>query len=133
MMPSRFIAALFLSSSLLLAQSIDASKVGTVHVCGQGEFEVSLYVDGNHIVSLNRDKTATFYVLPGYHELALRSGEISPSASFRAAPGGEYFFTVNYERVVSARSARDLRVTLRMQPNAAATGESREARTDRKY
>lgn len=132
-MPSRFIAALFLSSSLLLAQSINASKVGTVHVCRQGEFEVSLSVDGNHIVSLNRDKTATFYVLPGYHELALRSGEISPIASFRAAPGGEYFFTVNYERVVSARSARDLRVTLSMQPKAAATSEPGEAKTNRKY
>jgi hypothetical protein len=129
MMPSRLIAALFLSSSLLLAQSIDASKVGTVHVCRQGEFEVSLSVDGNHVVSLNRDKAATFYVLPGYHELALRSGEISPSASFKAAPGGEYFFTVNYERIASRSSSRDLRVSLSMQPNAGAKGEPREAKT----
>jgi hypothetical protein len=132
MMPSRLIAAVFLSSSLLLAQSIDASKVGTVHVCREGKFDVSLSVDGKHIVSLNRDKIATFYVLPGYHELALRSGEISPSASFKAAPGGEYFFNVNYEQVVSAKSPRDLRVSLSMQSNVVATGELRAAKMDPK-
>lgn len=133
MMPSRLIAALFLSSSLLLAQSVDASKVGTVHVCRQGEFEISLSVDGNHLVSLNnRDKVATFYVLPGYHELTLRSGDIGPSASFKAAPGGEYFFTVNYERVVSKTSSRDLRVSLSMQPNAGPTAEPRYAKVDPK-
>ncbi|MEA2258218.1 MAG: hypothetical protein QOJ51_1043 [Acidobacteriaceae bacterium] len=68
MMPSRLIAALFLSSSLLTAQSIDASKVGTVHVSREGRFEVSMSVDGKDIVSPNRDKVATFYVLPGYHQ-----------------------------------------------------------------
>jgi hypothetical protein len=132
MMPSRLIAALFLSSSLLTAQSIDASKVGTVHVSREGRFEVSMSVDGKDIVSPNRDKVATFYVLPGYHQLALRSGEISPSAVFKVVPGGEYFFKVNYERVVSARTPGDLRVSLSMQPNAGGTGELRETRMDSK-
>ena len=121
MMPSSLIAAVFLSSSLLLAQSTDASKVGTVHVCREGKVDVSLSVDGKHIASLNRDKIATFYVLPGYHELALRSGEVSPSASFKAAPGGEYFFNINYEQAVSAKSPRDLRVSLSMQSDVVAT------------
>lgn len=132
MMPSRLIAALFLSSSLLTAQSIDASKVGTVHVSREGRFEVSMSVDGKDIVSPNRDKVATFYVLPGYHQLALRSGEISPSAAFKVVTGGEYFFKVNYERVVSARTPGDLRVSLSMQPNAGGTGEVRETRMDSK-
>jgi hypothetical protein len=132
MMPSRLIAALFLSSSLLPAQSIDASKVGTVHVCRGGRFEVSLSVDGKDIVPPNRDRIATFYVLPGYHQLVLRSGEISPSASFKAAPGGEYFFNVNYQRVVSAGTTGDLRVSLGMQSNAGGTGEFRETKMDSK-
>jgi hypothetical protein len=132
MMPSRLIAALFLSSSLLTAQSFDASKVGTVHVCRRGRFEVSLSVDGKDIVSTNQDKIATFYVLPGYHQLVLRSGEISPSASFTAVPGGEYFFNVNYQRVVSARIPGELRVSVSMQSNAGGTGELREARMDSK-
>lgn len=131
-MPSRLIAALFLSSSLLPAQSIDASKVGTVHVSREGRFEVSMTVDGKDIVSPNHDKSATFYVLPGYHKLTLGSGEISPSASFRAVPGREYFFKVNYERVVSARTPGDLRVSLSIQPDAGGTGELPEARTDSK-
>jgi hypothetical protein len=132
MMSSRLIAALFLSSSLLPAQSIDASKVGTVHVCREGRFEVSVSIDGKNIASPKRDKIATFYVLPGYHQLTLRSGEISPSASFNAAPGGEYFFQVNYERLVSAGAPGDLRVSLSMKSNAAATGELRNARMDSK-
>ena len=131
-MPSRYIAALFLSSSLLAAQTTDASKVGTVHVHREGRFEVSLSLDGNDIGSLNQDKFATFYVLPGYHQLVLRSGEISPCASFKAAPGGEYFFKVNYEHVVSAGSPRGLRVSLSMQPNGASTGELRAAKMDAK-
>jgi hypothetical protein len=132
MMPSGLIAALFLSSSLLPAQSIDASKLGIVHVSREGSFEVSMSVDGKDIVSPNRDKVATFYVSPGYHQLVLRSGEISPSASFKAAPGGEYFFKVNYEHVVSARTPGDLSVSLSMQSGAGETGELREARIDSK-
>lgn len=131
-MPSRLIAALFLSSSLLAAQSTDASKVGTVHVRRTGRFEVSLSLDGNDAGSLSRDREATFYVLPGYHQLVLRSGEIRPSASFTAAPGGEYFFEVSCEHVVSARSSRDLRVSLNMQPNAGSTGELRAHKMDPK-
>jgi hypothetical protein len=132
MMPSRLIAALFLSSSLLPAQSIDASKVGTVHVSREGRLEVSMSVDGKDIASPNRDKVATFYVLPGYHQLTLRSGEISPSASFMAAPGEDYFFKVKYERVVSVRTSGDLKVSLSMEPNAGDTGELRKARTGSK-
>jgi hypothetical protein len=81
MMPSRLIAAAFLLSSLLPAQTIDASKVGTVHVYREGRLliGVSVSVDGNDVVSLTPHKIATFYVSPGYHELTLRSGEIRPS------------------------------------------------------
>jgi hypothetical protein len=58
---------------------------------------------------------ATFYLFPGYHELTLRSGEISPGASFKAEPGGEYFFKADYEPVVSATSLKDVSVSLSMQ------------------
>jgi hypothetical protein len=132
MMPSRFIAAAFLLSSLLPAQSIDASKVGTVHVYREGRLliGVSLSVDGNDVVSLTPHKIATFYVSPGYHELTLRSGEISPSASFKAEPGKEYFFKMDYEHVVSPTSLRDLRVSLSMQPNTGNADELREVKID---
>jgi hypothetical protein len=64
MMPSRMIATVFLLSSLLPAQSIDTSKVGTVHVYREGRLliGVSLSVDGNDIVSLTPHKIATFNV-----------------------------------------------------------------------
>jgi hypothetical protein len=132
MMPSRLIAAAFLLSSLLPAQSIDASKVGTVHVYREGRLliGVSLSVDGNDVVSLTPHKIATFYVSPGYHELALRSGEITPRASFKAEPGKEYFLKMDYEHVVSATSLRDLRVSLSMQPNTGNADELREVKID---
>jgi hypothetical protein len=131
-MSSRLIAAAFLLSSLAPAQSIDASKVGTVHVYREGRLliGVSLAVDGNDVVSLTPHKIATFYVSPGRHELTLRSGEISPSASFKAEPGNEYFFKLDYEHVVSATSIRDLSVSLSMQPNTGAD-ELREVKIDR--
>jgi hypothetical protein len=132
MMPSRIVAALFLLSSLLSAQSIDASKAGTVHVYREGRLliGVSLSVDGNDIVSLTPHHIATFYLRPGYHELTLRSGEISPSASFNVEPGEEYFFKVDYEHVVSATSLRDLRVSLSLQPNTGDADELREVAID---
>jgi hypothetical protein len=108
MMPSRFITALFLSSSLPAAQATHAGNVSTVHVRPEGRFEVSMSLDGHDIGRLKRDEIATFYVLPGYHQLALRSGEIGPTASFRAVPGGEYFFKVKYDHVVSEKSRRGL-------------------------
>ena len=130
-MPSRLIVAAFLLSSLLPAQTIDASKVGTVHVYREGRLliGVSLSVDGNDVASLTPHKIATFYVSPGYHELTLRSGEISPSASFKAEPGKEYFFKMDYEHVVSPTSLRDLRVSLSMQSNTGAD-ELREVKID---
>src|ERR1700730_8104266 len=132
MMPSRLIAAAFLFSSLLPAQSIDASKVGTVHVYREGRLliGVSVSVDGNDVVSLTPHKIATFYVSPGYHELTLRSGEISPSASFKAEPGKEYFFKMDYEHVVSATSLRDLSVSLSVEPNTGNADELREVKID---
>jgi hypothetical protein len=132
MMSSRLIAAMFLASSLLHAQSIDKSKVGTVHVYREGRLliGVSVSADGNDIVSLTPHNIATFYLNPGYHELTLRSGEISPSASFTAAPGEEYFFKVDYEHVVSATSLRDLKVSLSVEPNTGDADELREVKID---
>jgi hypothetical protein len=132
MMPSRLIAAAFLISSLLPAQSIDASKVGTVHVYREGRLliGVSLSVDGNDVVSLTPNKIATFYVSPGYHNLTLRSGEISPSASFKAAPGKEYFFKLDYEQVSSATSVRDVSVSLSMLPNTGNAEGLQEVKID---
>jgi hypothetical protein len=132
MMPSRMIAAMFLVSSLLQAQSIDTSKVGTVHVYREGRLliGVSVSADGNNIVSLAPDDIATFYLYPGYHELTLRAGEISPSASFTTAPGEEYFFKVDYEHVISATSPRDLKVSLSMEPNTGDADELRAVKID---
>jgi hypothetical protein len=132
MMPSRLIAAAFLLSSLLRAQSIDASKVGTVHVIREGRslIGVSLSVDGSDVVSLTPHKIATFYVSPGYHELTLRSGDIAPSASFKAEQGKEYFFKMDYDPVASPTSVRDLRLTLSMQPNIGNADELREVKID---
>jgi hypothetical protein len=130
-MPSRMIATVFLLSSLLPAQSIDTSKVGTVHVYREGRLliGVSLSVDGNDIVSLTPHKIATFNVSPGYHELTLRSGEISPTASFKAEPGKEYFFRMDYEHVASPTSLRGLRLSLSTQPNGDAD-QLQEAKID---
>jgi hypothetical protein len=132
MKPSRIFAAVFLLSSLLPAQSIDTSKVGTVHVYREGRLlvGVSLSVDGNDIVSLTPHKIATFYLCPGYHELTLRAGEISPMASFKAEAGEEYFFKVDYEHVVSATSLRDLKVSLSLEPGTGDAVELREVPID---
>jgi hypothetical protein len=132
MNPCRIVAAVFLLSSLLSAQSIDTSKVGTVHVYREGRLlvGVSLSVDGNAIVSLTPHKIATFYLYPGYHELTLRAGEISPIASFRVERGEEYFFKVDYEHVVSATSLRDLRVSLSLEPGTGDADELREVTID---
>jgi hypothetical protein len=117
MISSRIVAAVFLLSNLLPAQTIDTSKVGTVHVYREGGLliGVSLSVDGNDVASLTSNNIATFYVFPGHHELTLGSGEISPSASFRAEPGKEYFFKADYEPVVSATSLKDVSLSLSMQ------------------
>jgi hypothetical protein len=76
------------------------------------------------------DKIATFYLSPGYHELTLRSGEISPTASFKVEPGKEYFFKVDYEHVVSATSLRDLRVSLSLQSDTGHADELGEVTID---
>jgi hypothetical protein len=132
LMSSRIVAAVFLVSSLLSAQSIDTSKISTVHVYREGRLliGVSLSVDGNDIVSLTLHRIATFYLLPGYHELTLRSGEISPSVSFKAEPGEEYFFKVEYKHVDSATSLRDLRLSLSLQPDTGDADELREVTID---
>lgn len=127
-MSSRFVAAAFLVSSMALAQTIDASKVGTVHVYREGRLlmGVSLFADGKNVASLSPHQIATFYLVPGYHELTLQSGEVCPKASFETRAGGEYFFRADYEHVVSATSLRDLRVSLSMRPNAGDAEELRE-------
>lgn len=131
-MSPRFIAAAFLVSTMALAQTIDASKVGTVHVYREGRLlrGVSLFADGQNVASLSPHEMATFYLVAGHHELALQSGEICPRASFETRAGGEYFFRADYEYVVSATSLRDLRVSLSVQPNARDTEDLREVTID---
>lgn len=128
----RYFALFFLLSSTLLGQSIDAGKVATVHVYRQGRLLVAVpvFADGNRVVALAPHKCATFYLLPGYHQLAMHSGEISPTASFKAVAGKEYFFELEYEHVVSATSLRDLSVTLSMQPKMMGADQLREVTID---
>jgi hypothetical protein len=124
-MLSRYFALFFLASSLLAGQSIDANKAATVHVYRQGRLltAVSVFADGNRVVALTPHKSATFYLVPGYHRLTMQPGEISPTASFKAVAGKEYFFELEYEHVVSATSLRDLSVTLSMQPKMTGADE----------
>jgi hypothetical protein len=131
-MSCRFVAAAFLVSTMALAQTIDASKVGTVHVYREGRLlrGVSVFADGKNVTSLSPHHMATFYLAPGYHELVLQSGEISPKASFETRAGGEYFFRADYEYAVSATSLRDLSVSLSTQPNAGDAENLREVPID---
>jgi hypothetical protein len=131
-MTPRFVAVALLFSSVALAQSIDASKVGTVHVYREGRLlmGVSLLADGKNVASLSPHQIATFYLAPGYHELQLQSGEICPQASFEIRAGGEYFFRADYEHYVSATSLRDVKVNLSVQPNAGDTADLRDVKID---
>jgi hypothetical protein len=116
---TRILAVVCLFSPLLgVAQSTDTSKVATVHVCRKGlpVIGVSLSVDGSKIGSLFSHQDVTFHVFPGYHELTLQSGEISPSALFKAEAGREYFFRLEYEQVVFATSLRGSSLSPSMQP-----------------
>jgi hypothetical protein len=124
----RSLAPFFLFSSLLLGQSIDASKVATVHVYRQGSLliAVTVFADGNRVVALTPPKSATFYLVPGYHKLTMQSGEISPAVTFKAVEGREYFLQLDYEPVASATFLRQLSVTLNMEPNIRGAEESRE-------
>jgi hypothetical protein len=119
-MISRILLAVFLFTSIAgFTQSIDPSKVATVHVYRQGRLlvETSLSVDGNAVASLTPHERVTFYLAPGYHELTMRSGEISSMVSFHAEVGRQYWFRLNYEHVVSATSLREPSVSLTMEPN----------------
>jgi hypothetical protein len=131
-MRCRYFALSFLISSLLAGQSIEASKVATVHVYRQGRLltTVSVFADGNRVVALTPHKSATFYLVPGYHQLTMQPGEISPTASFKAVAGKEYFFELEYEHVVSATSLRELSVTLSMQPKMPGADELQEVTID---
>jgi hypothetical protein len=62
--------------------------------------------------------------------LTLQAGEISPTASFKAVGGGEYYFQMDYEHVVSAISLRDLKVSLSMQPRMTGAEDLREVSID---
>jgi hypothetical protein len=128
----RYFALFLLCSSLMGGQSIDTGKVATVHVYRQGRLliGVSVFADGNRVVALTPHKSATFYLLPGYHELTMQSGEVSPTASFKAVAGKEYFLQLDYEHVVSATSLRDLSITLNMQPKITGADELREVTID---
>jgi hypothetical protein len=128
----RNLALFLLYSSMMVGQSIDTRKVATVHVYRQGRLlvAVSVLADGNKVVALTPHKSATFYLLPGYHALTMQSGELSPTASFKAEAGKEYFFQLDYEHVISATSLRDLSVTLTMQPKITGADELREVTID---
>jgi hypothetical protein len=119
-MISRILTTLFLFTSLVgFTQTINPSKVATVHVYRRGRLlvDTSLSVDGIAIASVTPYESVTFYLAPGYHELAMRSEEISPILSFGAEAGREYWFQLNYEHVVSATSLREPSVSLTMEPN----------------
>jgi hypothetical protein len=119
-MISRIFMTVFLFTSLAgFTQSTNPSKVATVHVYRQGRLliETSLSVDGNAVASLTPHESVTFYLAPGYHDLKMASGEISPEVSFRAEGGQQYWFQLNYEHVVSATSLREPSVSLTLQPN----------------
>lgn len=128
----RYFAQFFLLSSLLAAQTIEASKVATVHVYLQGRLltAVSVFADGHRVVALTPHKSSTFYLVPGYHELTVQPGEIGPIASFKAVAGKKYFFALAYGHVVSATSLRDVSVTLSMQPKMTGADEPREVTID---
>lgn len=115
---SRVVALFFLLSPWMFGQSIDAHKVATVHVYRQGRLLISvpILVDGSRVVALDPHESPTFYLLPGYHVLTLPSGEIAPTASFKAVVGKEYFFQLSYEHVVTPTSVRALSVSLTMEP-----------------
>jgi hypothetical protein len=128
-MISRIFTEIFLFTSLAgFPQSINPTKVATVHVYREGRLlaETSLSADGNPVASLTPHKCVTFYLAPGYHELTMRSGEISPMASSRAEVGQQYWFRLNYEQLVSATSLRDLSVSLTMQPKGPDADDVRE-------
>ena len=97
---------------------------------GRLSIAVSLSADGNKVVSLAPHKIVTFYLFPGNHELTLQSGEITPSALFKAEAGGEYFFQLDYEHVVSSKSLKGLSVSLSMQPKVINEDEPREVTID---
>jgi hypothetical protein len=122
----------FLFSAMMIGQSIDASKVATVHVYRQGRLliSVSVFADGNRVVGLTPHESATFYLVPGFHELTMQAGEISPTASFKAVAGDELFFEMSYEHVVSATSLRELSVSLSLQPKMVGPEEVREVKID---
>jgi hypothetical protein len=128
----RVLALFFLLSPLVTGQTIDAGKVATVHVYRQGRLltEVSVFVDGNRVVALAPHKSATFFLVPGYHELTMQSGEVSPVASFKAVAGKEYIFQLAYEHVVSATSLRELSVSLSLEPEIKGADELREVTID---
>jgi hypothetical protein len=128
-MISRIFTAIFLFTSLAgFPQSINPRKVATVRVYRQGRLlaETSLSADGNEVVSLTPHQCVTFYLAPGYHELTMQSGEISPMASFRAEVGQQYWFRLNFEHVVSATSSREPSVSLTMQPKGPDADDTRE-------
>ena len=128
----RYFALFLLVSSLMTGQSIDSTKVATVHVYRQGRLliAVSVVADGNRVVALTPPKSATVDLVPGYHELTMQSGEISPNVSFKAVAGKEYFFQMGYEHVVSPTSLRELSMTLTMQPKITGADELREVTID---
>jgi hypothetical protein len=128
-MISRIFATVFLFASVAgFGQSINTSKVATVHVYREGRplVETALSADGNKVVSLTPHQSATFYLAPGYHNLIMQSGEISPMATFRAQRGQQYWFRLDYEHVVSPTSLREPSVSLTMQPQNPNTDDVRE-------
>jgi hypothetical protein len=128
----RYFALFLLFSTLLTGQSIDTSKVATIHVYRQGRLLVvaSVLADGNRVIALRPHKGATFYLVPGYHVLTMQTGEVSPTASFKAVAGQEYFLLLEDAQAISATSMKGLNVTLQMQQEMSGADRVREVTID---
>jgi hypothetical protein len=132
------IAGVALLASFYHSTYLGNSNNSTAYTAGR-DFTSRLHATASYLESRpnNGAKTRSFIanfteVLtpPGYHELTMQSGEMSPTASFKAAAGKEYFFQLDYEHVVPSTSLRDLSVTLSMEPKMTGADERREVTID---
>jgi len=116
------------------AQTIDTTKVATVHVYRQGRFSIGfpLLVDGNKVESLGLHKILTFYVAPGYHEVSTRLGPNSPTVAFTAEGGQDYFFQMDYEHAMFPTSPSQISLTLTQQQGIVDQEKLQEEKIDAK-
>jgi hypothetical protein len=69
-------------------------------------------VDGVKIAKLGDHKQATFRVVPGYHEISIKCGSLTPTRAFKAEPGKHYFFQMEYEHNKLVMNLNDVSITL---------------------